>query len=172
MTRRLRYLIRSCGVLLAAASGAGGASAQAGPWERLAAEADSIGPETPQFAPGRGIACGPGVQTADSVQVAGSPGPDEFLMAYRSLRTRGYFSYVDPPSTGAGRFALRHILCDRDGERPRTFVLERDHRYFYLVFSLREDPAYQALTFRSGTGAWRPFRWAPDQRTFTAIQDF
>lgn len=170
MTRRLWYLIGSCGVLLALALSAAGASAQADSWDRLVAEADSIGPETPRFAPSRWIACGPGVQAPDSVQVSGSGGSHEFLFARRSLRTRGYFSYLEPPPTGSGRFALRNILCDRRGERPRTFVLERDHRYFYLVFSLRHDPDYRALTFRSGSGEWRPFRWSSDHRTFAAIQ--
>lgn len=170
MTRRLRYLIGSCGVLLALAFSAAGASAQADSWDRLIAEADSIGPETPRFAPSRWIACGPGVETPDSVQVSGSGGPDEFLFAQRSLRTRGYFSYLELPSTGSGRFALRNILCDQEGDHPRTFVLERNHRYFYLVFSLRDDPGYRALSFRSGSGEWQAFRWAPHQRTFSAIQ--
>jgi hypothetical protein len=168
-TRRLRYLIRNCGVLLALALSAASASAQADSWDRLVAEADSIGPETPRVAPGPSIACGPGVETPDSVQVFGSTESDEFLFARRSLRTRGYFSYLEPPSTGSGRFALRNVLCDPDGKRPRTFVLERDHRYFYLVFSLRHDPDYGALTFRSGSGEWQPFRWAPDHRTFSVI---
>lgn len=160
----------SSGVLLALAFNAGAASAQADAWDRLVAEADSIGPETPRFAPSHWIDCGPGVQAPDSVQVSGSAGFDEFLFAQRSLRTRGYFSYLEPPSTGSGRFAVRHILCNQEGERPHTFVLERDHRYFYLVFSLRDDPDYRALTFRSGSSAWQSFRWAPDHRTFTAIQ--
>lgn len=170
MTRLLRYLIGSCGVLLALAFSAADAPAQADPWKRMVAEADSIGPETPRFAPGRWIDCGPGVETPDSVQVSGSGESDEFLFAQRSLRTRGYFTYPELPSTGSGRFALRHILCDQVGDRPRTFVLERDHRYFYLVFSLRDDPDYRALTFRSGSGAWRAFRWASEHRTFAAIQ--
>jgi hypothetical protein len=170
MTRRLRYLIGSCSVLLAVAFSAAAASAQGDPWDRVVAEADSIGAETPRMAPSRWIDCGPGVETPDSVQVSGSAERDEFLFARRSLRTRGYFSYLEPPSTGSGRFAVRNILCDQKGERPRTFVLERDHRYFYLVFSLRDDPDYRALTFRSGSGAWQSFRWAPDHRTFAAIQ--
>lgn len=170
MTRRLRYLIGSCGVLLALAFSAAAASAQADPWDRLVSEADSIGAETPRIAPGPSIACGPGVETPDSVQVSGSAGSEEFLLGQRSLRTRGYFTYPGLPSTGSGRFALRRILCDPEGARPRTFVLERDHRYFYLVFSLRPDPDYRALTFRSAAGEWRPFRWAPDHRTFAAVQ--
>jgi hypothetical protein len=170
MTRRPRYLMGTCAVLLALAFSASAASAQADSWDRLVAEADSIGAETPRFAPSRWTACGPGVETPDSVQVSGAGGSEEFLFARRSLRTRGYFSYLEPPSTGSGRFALRNILCDQEEERPRTFVLERDHRYFYLVFSLRENPDYRALTFRSGSGEWQPFRWAPDHRTFSAIQ--
>jgi hypothetical protein len=170
MTLRLRYLIGSCAVLLALASSAATASAQADAWDRLVAEADSIGPETPRFAPSPWIDCGPGVETPDSVQVSGSAKADEFMFGQRSLRTRGYFTYPGTPSTGSGRFAVRRILCDPAGERPRTFVLERDHRYFYLVFSLRPDPQYRALTFRSAAGEWQAFRWAPDRRTFTAIQ--
>ena len=131
------------------------------PWHRLVAEADSIGPETPLFAPSRWIACGSGVESPDSVQVSAESA--EFLFAQRSLRTRGSFIYFDPPSTGAGRFALRHILCEHEQGLPRTFVLERNHRYFYLVFSLREYPSYAALTFRMPSGAWRPFRWDPDR---------
>ena len=122
MTRRLRYLIGSCGVLVALVFTASTASAQGDSWDRLVAEADSIGPQTPRMAPSRWIACGPGVETPDSVQVSSSGGSDEFLFAQRSLRTRGYFSYLEPPSTGSGRFALRNILCDPQGERPRTFV--------------------------------------------------
>lgn len=170
MTRRLRYLVGSCGVLLAIAFSAAAASAQADSWDRLVAEADSIGAETPRVAPGPWIDCGPGVETPDSVQVSGSARPEEFLFGQRSLRTRGYFTYPVLPSKGSGRFAVRHILCEQKGERPRTFVLERDHRYFYLVFSLRPDPQYGALTFRSAAGEWQSFRWAPDHRTFSAIQ--
>lgn len=37
---------------------------------------------------------------ADSVRVSGSS--DEFLVATRSLRTRGMFTYGELPDTGAG----------------------------------------------------------------------
>ena len=50
-------------------------------------------------------------------------------------------------------------------------MLERDHRYFYLVFSLRERPGYEALSFLTRSGDWRPFRWDPARRTFTARND-
>ena len=71
-----------------------------------------------------------------------------------------------PTPTGAARFAVRHVLCHEEGGHPYTFVLERDHRYFYLVFSLREHPTYEALAFRSRSGDWRPFLWDPARRTF------
>lgn len=168
MTRWPRAPISLRGARLAVAfalvAGAAPAAAQTDPWQRWVAEADSVGPETPPFAPSPWIACGPGVQAPDSVQVSGGSG--DFLFARRSLRTRGYFSYGDPPATGAGRFALRQVLCDETRGHPLTFVLERDHRYFYLVFVLRASPSYGALAFRSGSGAWQPFRWAPERRTF------
>lgn len=160
---------RCAGLALALGLSAGAAPAQTDPWQRLVAEADSVGPVTPRVAPTRWTACGPGVQAADSVQVSGGSG--DFILSRRSLRTRGYFSSVDPPATGAGRFALRHILCDQERGYPLTFVLERDHRYFYLVFSIREPPSYAALAFRSASGAWRPFRWDAERRTFTAGPD-
>ena len=104
------------------------------------------------------------VQRADSVQIAG--GFDNFLFAQRSLRTRGIVTYVDMPGGGTGRFALREILCDEPDGRPRTFVLERDHRYFYAIFSIREIPSYEALTFLVGPDDWRPSEWDAEQRTF------
>ena len=168
MTRRLHARLAGLGAAAALflALDAAAAPAQAGSWHRLVAGADSVGPETPRFAPSRWIECGAGVERADSVQVAG--GSEEFLFARRSMRTRGYFDYQDLPPAGAARFAVRHVLCHEEGGHPYTFVLERDHRYFYLVFSLRENPTYEALAFRSRAGDWRPFLWDPAHRTFTA----
>jgi hypothetical protein len=89
--------------LLALAALAGSARAQADdPWRRLVVEADSIGPETPRFAPSRWTPCA-AATGADSVRVTGQS--DEFLFAKRSLRTRGMFTYLAPPGTGAGTFA-------------------------------------------------------------------
>ncbi len=171
MKSRPRTLVWKCGAAaaLVLALDAAAAPAQADPWRRLVAESDSVGPATPPFAPSRWNECGAGVEAADSVQVTAGPGG--FLFARRSMRTRGYFSYVEPPATGAGRFALRHVLCDEKRGHPYTFVLERDHRYFYLVFSLRERPGYEALSFLTRPGDWRPFRWDPARRTFTARND-
>jgi hypothetical protein len=168
MTSRLHTLIANCGAAAALflALDAAAARAQADPWHRLVAEADSVGPDTPHFAPSRWLECGAGVERADSVQVSG--GPEGFLFARRSMRTRGYFDYQDLPPAGAARFAVRSVLCHEEGGHPYTFVLERDHRYFYMVFSLRKKPTYEALAFRSGAGDWRPFLWDPARRTFAA----
>lgn len=152
-------------VVLAMAIDAGTLGAQETPWTRLVAEADSIGPDMPRVAPSRWIECGPGVQRTDSVQV--SPSTEQFLFATRSLRTRGYFSYLDVPDAGSGRFAVRAILCDEGAGRPLTFVLERNHRYFYLVFSLRENPTYESLVFFRGPGDSSCFRWDPTSRRFS-----
>ena len=142
------------------------ASAQGDTWRTLIQEADSIGPETPAFAPSRETPCA-AVLAADSVRVTG-PG-DEFLFAVRSLRTRGYFSYREVPALGSASFALRAILCDEETGRPLTFVLERDHRYFYLVFSIREVPTYRALTLFSGSPPGSCLRWAPDLGRFGPV---
>lgn len=168
MTARLHTLIVKCGAAAALllALDAAAAPAQADPWHRLVAGADSVGPETPRFAPGRWIECGEGVERPDSVQVSG--GSEELLFARRSMRTRGYFDYRDLPATGAARFAVRNVLCHEEGGHPHTFVLERDHRYFYLVFSLREHPTYDALAFLTRRGSWEPFLWDPARRTFAA----
>jgi hypothetical protein len=47
-------------------------------------------------------------------------------------------------------------------------VLERDGRWFYLVFALREWSTYEALKLRTETGEWRPFRWDRERRAFGA----
>jgi hypothetical protein len=135
-------------------------------WRRLIAESDSVGPETPLAVPGPRTPCTAGVEIADSVRVTGGSG--EFLLGRLSLRTRGNFTYPDPPRAGAARFAIRAVYCDREHGHPYTFVLERDHRYFYLVYSLRRHPTYAGLSFRTEAGAWRAFRWDPDGRTFSA----
>lgn len=145
-------------------AGAGTVGAQQGSWGRLIAAADSIGPETPAVTPARTVACGAGVQLADSVQVSGGSAR-EFLFASRSLRTRGNFSHPVLPSSGSGRFALREIQCDETG-RPFTFVLERDHRYFYLIFSLRDLPTFQGVTFFTDAGGWSCFRWEASTGSF------
>ena len=145
---------------------AGTAAAQDNSWPTLIQEADSIGPETPAFAPSRWTPCAP-VLAADSVRVAGPA--DEFLFAVRSLRTRGYFSYREPPEMGSASFALRAILCDEETGRPRTFVLERDHRYFYLVFSLRDVPTYRAVTLFTGSASGSCLRWAPEPGRFGPV---
>lgn len=151
-------------VALAVSAAAGSARAQDDPWLRLVLEADSIGPETPGFAPSRWTPCA-ATPAADSVRVSGPS--DEFLFGVRSLRTRGMFTYRELPDTGSGTFALRAILCDEAG-RPLTFVLERDHRYFYLVFSIRAVPDYRALMLFTG----RPgscFRWAEEHGRFLSV---
>lgn len=149
--------------LLAALVVAGSARAQDDPWARLVLEADSIGPETPRFAPSRWTPC-PATPAADSVRVAGPS--DEFLFSARSLRTRGMFTSVEVPDAG-GSFALRAILCDEAG-RPLTLVVERDHRFFYLVFSLRAVPSYRALTLFSGSRG-TCFRWSEEHRSFASV---
>lgn len=151
--------------LLVLVAFAGSARAQDDPWVRLVLEADSIGPETPRFAPSRWTPCS-ATPSADSVRVAGAS--DDFLVGVRSLRTRGMFSYRELPTTGSGTFALRAVLCDESG-RPLTFVLERDHRYFYLVFSLRADPDYSALTLFTA-GPRSCFRWAEDHGRFVSVE--
>ena len=142
------------------------ASAQGDTWRTLIQEADSIGPETPAFAPSRWTPCA-AVLAADSVRVAGPA--DEFLFAARSLRTRGYFSYREVPELGSASFALRAILCDGETGRPLTFVLERDHRYFYLVFSLRDVPTYRAVTLFTGSASGSCLRWAPEPGRFGPV---
>ena len=156
MTRRL------C-IALALATAATPAAAQEDAWSRMVAASDSVGAETPHWAPGRMLNCGPGVAGADSVEVAGGES-SEFLFARRSLRTRGRFSYLDPPA-GAGRFSLRAIYCHEPAGHPFSFILERDHRYFYLVYSLTDRPTYAELLFRSPAGAWRPHVWDASART-------
>jgi hypothetical protein len=146
---------------LAVTATAGRVRAQDDPWRALVAEADSIGPETPRMAPSAWTPCA-GVPAADSARV--TPPADEFLFAARSLRTRGLFSYVELPVAGSGTFALRAILCDERG-RPLTVVLERDHRYFYLVFSLRAVPSYRALTLLSADRR-RCWRWREEHGRF------
>lgn len=150
--------------VLATAAAAGNARAQDDPWRRLVLEADSIGPETPRFAPSRWTPCA-ATPAADSVRVTGPS--DEFLFGRRSLRTRGAFTYSKVPDTGSGTFALRAILCGETG-RPLTFVLERDHRYFYLVFSLREVPSYRsvALLTVNPQACWR---WAGEHGRFLPV---
>ena len=150
--------------MLALAAHAGSARAQADdPWRRLVLEADSIGPETPGFAPSRWTPCAatPG---ADSVRV--TVPSEEFLFARRSLRTRGMFTYAELPRTGSGTFALRAILCDEAG-RPLTFVVEREHRYFYLTFSVQTAPTYRALTLFTYDGSC--LRWAEEHGRFMAV---
>lgn len=153
--------------LAALALDAAALPAQHDPWRELVAQADSVGPETPRITPGREVECGPGVQAPDSVQIS-SAGAEEYMFKTRSLRTRGYFSSVSTPRTGAGRFALRRILCHAERGHPATFVVERDHRYFYLVFTLRPSSTYRALAFRTAAGQWLPFRWDAARRAFTA----
>lgn len=147
---------------LALTGATGSARAQNDPWRSLVADADSIGPETPRVAPSRWTPCS-GVPAADSARV--TPPADEFLFGTRSLRTRGLFSFEELPRAGSGAFALRAILCDERG-RPLTVVLERDHRYFYLVFSLRALPGYRALTLFSGDGS-RCWRWDEEYGRFS-----
>src|SRR5687768_1611073 len=113
--------------------------AQDDPWAALVVQADSLGPETPPVLPTRRLACGPGVQRPDSIRVSGRD--PEFLFATTSRRTRGYFQYLTVPEAGTGTFAVRELYCDDQG-RPYTFVLERDHRYFFAIFSLREIFTY------------------------------
>lgn len=143
------------------------AQAQDDPWARLVADADSLGPRTPRMLPSRRIECGPGVQRADSMLV--SARPVEFLLATTSRRTRGNFRYLTVPSTvpstGTGTFAIREIYCDGEG-RPHTFVLERDHRYFFLIFSLRDLPTYSGVRFLTGEEPWSCRRWDQASRRF------
>ncbi len=143
---------------------ASAARAQAVSWARLVAESDSVGPEAPRIRPGPWEACGPGVQVTDSVRVAA--GSEPYLLARASLRTRGVVTYADPPLHGEGRFALHRVLCDPQGGRPRAFVVERDHRWLYLTFHLRDAPSYDALRFFSGSARPRPFHWDPARATF------
>jgi hypothetical protein len=150
--------------VLAIAAAAGSARAQDDPWARLVLEADSIGPETPRFAPSRWTPCA-ATPAADSVRVVGQS--DEFLVGRRSLRTRGMFTYGELPDTGSGTFALRAILCNETG-RPLTFVLERDHRYFYLVFSLRDVSSYRAVTLFTESPR-SCFRWAEEHGRFSPV---
>lgn len=152
---------------LLAMAAADAADAQEGSWAELIATADSIGPVERLMRPGRDFPCGAGVQLADSVQVAVTP--REFLFAARSLRTRGAFTHPVLPVSGSGRFALREIRCDESG-RPLTFVLERDHRYFFAVFSLRESPTFHALTFYTRSGEWACFRWESSTGRFSPGQ--
>ena len=151
---------------LAIAADARTAPAQDRSWRTLIQEADSIGPETPRFAPSRWTPC-VGTPAADSVRVSGPS--DEFLLGIRSLRTRGMFTYAELPEAGSGSFALRAILCDEETGRPRTFVLERDHRYFYLVFSLREVSSYRALTLFTGSTPQSCLRWATELARFGPV---
>lgn len=150
-------------ITLALVMTATSANAQPDGWSRMVAESDSVGATTPHWAPGRKLDCGPGVTGADSVEVAGGESR-EFLFARRSLRTRGMFSYLDPPA-GAGRFALRAIYCHEPAGHPFTFILERDHRYFYLVYSLTQHPTYAGVLFRSPAGEWRPHVWDASARS-------
>lgn len=158
----------SAGVLagFAFAAVAETAHAQDDPWRTLILEADSIGPETPWMAPSRWTPCAAPV-AADSVRLSGPA--DEFLFAARSLRTRGYFSYREPPETGSASFALRAILCDEETGWPQTFVLERDHRYFYVIFSLRAVSSYSAVTLFTGSGLRSCFRWAAEPARFGPV---
>jgi hypothetical protein len=137
-------------------------AAQHEAWEELVAQADSFA-VTPAMLTGPSVACGPGVEVRDSVEVS-APG-EEFLFKARSARTRGYFTSVDVPEHGSGRFALRRMRCDSTG-RPLELLVERSHRYFYLRFSLRPRPTYSALRFRSGGGTWEAFAWDPRRRAF------
>ena len=154
------WILAACATALIA----GSAHAQDDPWRRLVVEADSIGPETPRFAPSRWTPCA-ATPAADSVRVAGPS--DEFLFGRRSLRTRGMFTYGEVPDTGAGTFALRAVLCGETG-RPLTFVLERDHRYFYLVFSLRDVPSYRAVTLFTDSPR-SCFRWSEEHERFLSV---
>ncbi len=159
--------IRWCTILLAVIVAVPTvARAQGDPWVRLVADADSIGPETPRMLPTRRIECGPGVQPADSMKVSGRA--VEFLLATTSRRTRGYFQYLTVPATGTGTFAVREVYCDADG-RPYTFVVERDHRYFFLIFNLRERPTFSGVRFLAGDGPWSCRRWDREDRRFDAV---
>ncbi|HUR92468.1 MAG TPA: hypothetical protein VMY38_07320 [Gemmatimonadaceae bacterium] len=159
--------IRWCTVLLSLiAAFPLAAGAQDDPWARLVAEADSLGPQTPRMLPTRRIECGPGVQRADSMRISGRPA--EFLLATTSRRTRGYFQYLTVPSTGTGTFAIREVYCDGEG-RPYTFVLERDHRYFFLIFSLRDLPTYSGVRFLTGDQPWSCRRWDQASRRFDPV---
>jgi hypothetical protein len=152
-----------CSALVAA----DGTGAQESAWAELIAAADSIGPVPPLVSAAPDFPCGAGVQRADSVRV--SAAPREFLFAARSLRTRGVFTHPILPATGAGTFALREIRCDEHG-RPLTFELEREHRYFLVVFSLQESPTFQALTFLTMSGEWTCFRWQSGAARFSPGQ--
>lgn len=168
MSSKARKLVRA-GIVagLAVAALAEAAQAQDDAWRRLVLEADSIGPETPPMAPSRWTPCA-SAPVADSLRLSGST--DEFLFAVRSLRTRGYFSYREPPPTGSATFALRAILCDERTGRPLTFVLEREHRYFYLVFSTREVSSYRSLTLFTGSSPGSCLRWTPELGRFAPAE--
>lgn len=142
------------------------ARAQDDAWAQLVAEADSLGPQTPRMLPTRRIECGPEVQRPDSMKVTGRS--VEFLLATRSRRTRGYFRYLDVPSAGTGTFAIREVYCNAEG-RPHTFVLERDHRYFFLIFSLREHPTFSGVRFLTREGPWSCRRWDQESRRFDPV---
>lgn len=144
----------------------GPARAQDDAWRTLVLEADSIGPVTPRFAPTRWTPCAD-APAADSLRLSGPA--DEFMLSSRSLRTRGYFTFAELPDAGSGTFALRAILCDEESRRPLTFVLERDHRYFYLIFSLREVSSYRGVTLFSGSAPESCYRWAPDPGRFAPV---
>lgn len=162
MMRHLRPLVSALGLLCITAP----LAAQHDTWEELVAQADSFA-AMPSMPTGPSVACGPGVEVRDSVEVSG-PG-EEFLFKARSARTRGYFTSVEVPVQGSGRFALRRMSCDSTG-RPLELLVERSHRYFYLRFSLRPRPTYSALRFRSGGGTWEAFAWDPGRRAFAPRQ--
>ncbi len=158
-----KYFRSAFYALLITAIGADFVAAQEVTWGSLIAEADSIGPVTPRAAPGRRIECASGIQRADSVLVGAS---EEFILFSSSRRTRGMFSSEVIPARGRGRFALREIFCDGESGRPLTFVLERDHRYFYLIFNLTDSPTYGSLRFLTGFGESACVRWEPSVRRF------
>jgi hypothetical protein len=134
-------------------------------WDRFVAEADSIGPVAPFARAARSVRCGPGVQVADSVELSGAL--TEFIFARYSTRTRGMFDHMyNWFGRGSVRLALLAVECEPDNGRPYVLVLERDHRYFYAVFSLRERPTYSTVRFRSATGEWQLYLWDPQRRTF------
>ena len=160
--------IRWCELLLVLiAASPLAARAQDDPWARLVADADSVGPDTPRLLPSRRIQCGVGVQRLDSIQVTGEA--VEFLLATRSRRTRGYFRYLTVPRDGTGTFAIREVYCDAAGH-PYTFVLERNHRYFFLMFSLRDLPTYSGVKFLAGQGPWGCRKWDPESRRFDPVE--
>ena len=132
-------------------------------WEELYAAADSVGPEAARVAPTRWRECPPQLPRSDSLRVTGSSG--EFWLASRSLRTRGYFTSWEVPTEGTGEFALLHVLCHTEEGFPYTFVLERDHRYFYLVFALRESPTWSGISIRREDGSWAAYADLVGERT-------